>query len=77
MTEHCSILTVSSAFRRMDSNGTKGGQHRRVSLYQIIRVTNQKAAVLKVTIVIASEITLRHAHFCVNAVATVRVGTLL
>ena len=41
---HSSILTVSSGFSKLatcirwaDSNGTKGGQHRRVSLYQIIR----------------------------------------
>jgi hypothetical protein len=81
---HCSVLTLSNGFRRLatcirwaDSNGTEGGQHRRVSLHQIIRVTNQKTAVLKVTNVIASEITLRHANFCVNAMATVRVGTLL
>lgn len=44
MIAHCSILTVSSGFHKLgtcirwaDSIGTKGGQHRRVSLYQIIR----------------------------------------
>lgn len=35
-------------------------------------VANQKTAVLKVTIVTASEITLRHANLCVNAKATVK-----